>query len=793
MKNIKLVDNKICTGCGACLNICKKHAINMFQFEDGFLYPVIDERKCNDCGLCLKVCPAYNPIYDNSKEPDCFALQAPDEIRMKSTSGGAFSLFANYVLEQKGYVCGAAWNKNFDVEHIIINNTKDLDKIRYSKYIQSNTVNVYHEIKNLLIKDNFVLFSGTPCQVAALKKFLHKNYPKLLTLDVVCHGVPSAKIWHDFLSELSFKDDIENINFRPKEDGWGACNLTFYLKDGSVKKFPRNNPYYLGFEKGLFYRSSCGSCPFNHIPRQGDISLADFWGIEFFDKPLRDYKGTSCIIKKKKKGRDVFNIILEKAKLIKRKPIAECIKYNRCFYAPYSVNQAKRERFFELRKTQNFVKSVNFALNNKYDIGIVGIWFFENYGAILTVYALYKLLESFGFISILIDSSGFLKNKHLEQDNIISRSFMRKYKVPMTGILRSSDELSKLNETINNFVLASDQLWHYPKPFGKTFFLDFANDNKRKISIATSFGDGYIDPVTEYDEAKFHMNRLDRVSVREDMGISICKEVFGICDAKQILDPVFLCDLSVYENLILCSKKIEPNKYLLCYLLDDSSKDENLIQEISSILKLKIVYINDVDYLRKKEKAQQNIDIEDWLYYFKHAEAVITDSFHGTCFAMIFGKPFVSIVNQSRGISRFTSLLKLFNEEERLCFSQQHLLDFIDFLKYFDVDNFKNNLKLYRNESISWILDSLTFEKNGPISSYDLIVKRIKNTNNGKVLDDRLIQLLLAKDLIIRKYWKYRILRKIYFGNRRTRYKKKYQKYKELVKELQSYVQGTQI
>lgn len=779
MNNIKLVDEKICTGCGACYNICPKKAISMQPNDEGFLYPVINDDECVDCGLCLQSCAAYNPHYENSKEPECYAVWADDETRMKSSSGGAFTLLANYVLDKGGYVCGAAWDKDFNVEHIIVHNKKDLDKLRYSKYVQSNTKKTFAELKKYLDAGEYVLFTGTPCQVAGFYRFLGKEYEKLLTADVVCHGVPAQKIWQDFLSELPYKDEIKSVNFRPKEDGWGVFRLTFYLNDGTEVKLERNNAYFAGFEKALFYRKSCGTCPFNHIPRQGDVTLADFWGIEFYDKPLRDSKGTSCVMINSKKGEAIFKKISQNAQLVKKKNIEESTKYNKCFYAPTQVNEDKRKRFFDLRQTQTFSKSVDFALDAKYDVGIVGIWFFENYGAILTAYALYKLLESMGYLCVLIDSSGFVRNKYLLEPNILSRRFFKKFDVQMTPVNSTATELSRLNQNIDNFVLASDQLWHRPAPFGKTFFLDFAHDNKRKIAVATSFGSGYIDPKSEWDEAKFHMQRLDRISVREEDGVDICREIFGV-EAEHLLDPVFLCDIAEYDNLIDNSVVREKDKYLLSYVLDSTPDKDECVKAVAKKLGLKLVNIGDADVLRKKKNAQKGIEVEDWLYYFKNAEAVITDSFHGTCFAMIFNKPFISVINLYRGGNRFTSLLKMFDEEKRLVFDVKEIPSHVDLLTKFDVKKFGSILQKQKEKALAWLEEALTFKKEKAVSTYDLLTNRLQQA----------LLLLLRKGEVRRKCLRYKILKTICFGKMRKHYKEKYKEYRKYKKQINSYLEG---
>lgn len=168
---LNITEEKICTGCGACQNKCPNNAISMKEDEEGFLFPNIDKTKCTNCGLCEKTCPILNPKF-NKKSNTCYVTMANDDIRMKSASGGAFSVIANYVLENNGYVAGAAYDEDWNVHHIIIDNKEDLDKLRRSKYVQSKTEDIYIQVKNLLEKGKMVLFSGTPCQVAGLYGFL---------------------------------------------------------------------------------------------------------------------------------------------------------------------------------------------------------------------------------------------------------------------------------------------------------------------------------------------------------------------------------------------------------------------------------------------------------------------------------------------------------------------------------------------------------------------------------------------------------------------------------------------
>lgn len=796
MKTIEAVDENICTGCGACYNACPKGAITMQSNREGFLFPAIDHDKCIDCGICLKSCAAYNPHYKNAKDPECYAVRASEDVCRKSSSGGMFTLLANYVLDQGGYVCGAAWDDDFNVEHILIHDKKDLDRLRYSKYVQSNTKRCYAEVGRLLKDGHKVLFTGTPCQIAGVYHYLRKDYDNLITADVVCHGTPSQKVWQDFLNTLPYRKEIVAVNFRPKEDGWAVFKLTFTLRDGQKIKLERSNPYFAGFEKALYFRRSCGTCPFNHLPRQADITLGDFWGLtRIEDGQLFSPAGTSCILLNSDKGKTIFKRLRSNMLLGQAKDLREAIKYNSCIHAPSEVNLYNRTKFFKLRRRYDFQKSVDFAINNKFDVGIIGIWFFENYGAIMTAFALYKVLESQGFYALLVDLSGFVKNYEMKPDNLSLR-FVRRQNVSICSPKSNKMELLRMNRIVDNWVLASDQLWRFPNRFGKTFLLDFAHDNKRKIAVATSFGDPYVLKPSERESVIYHMKRLDRISVREDSGVAMCKNVFGV-HAEHLLDPIFLCDRSIYDRLVLKSKLKEKRKFLLCYILDSTYEIQEYTKQTAKKMGLERVYLTDANAIVKGTNAQQGVEVEDWLYYFKNAEAIITDSFHGTCFAMIFHKPFLSIVNYLRGAGRFTSLMKIFGEDERLILSASEVLEHDQKLKSFDAEHFEAILEEHKKHDLAWIKDAMTFEKRkGNISSYDVLSEEIealsaKLDRSSSLSFNMTLSLLLNRRRITRRYYRYKMLRKITWGKARKHYERKYAeaekrylKIKETVKNL---------
>ena len=307
---------KQCSGCGACVNACPVNAISLKPDKSGFNYPVIDSKKCIKCGLCKIICPfKENPPANNHlKEPIIFAAKNKNEnMRLKSSSGGMFSLLANYTFENNGVVYGAAFNKNFEVEHIRVANKKNLNKLRGSKYVESRLGDIFKKVKNDLGKNLLVLFSGTPCQVAGLKAFLgDKNQCNLITIDLVCHGVPSPKLLKEFFNELEIKNKskIKNFYFRYKDKNWKSTKVSAeFVNNKKLIEDKFLNSYTELFSYNISLRKSCFNCVFANYNRVGDITIADFWGIENSHPEFNDNRGVSLVLLNTQEGQKIFNKI----------------------------------------------------------------------------------------------------------------------------------------------------------------------------------------------------------------------------------------------------------------------------------------------------------------------------------------------------------------------------------------------------------------------------------------------------------------------------------------------------
>lgn len=289
-----------CTGCFACYNICPKNAIQMIEDDNGFIYPKIDSEKCIKCGLCRKICPAINEV--ELKEPlQCFAMQAKNsEILGNSTSGGAAAVFSRFIIKNGGIVYGATFEQNFKIQHVRIDSLDQLEKIKGSKYVHCYINNTYSMIKKDLQSDKKVLFTGTPCQVAGLKKYLMKEFENLYCIDIICHGVPSQMYLKEELSKYLDIDDITSLKFRSEDEF-----KIIAMHDGKkvLEKDKTESMYYDGFMDGFFYRENCYSCKYANSKRISDITIGDFWGIGKDSKFYKNKnKGLSVLLPITTKG-----------------------------------------------------------------------------------------------------------------------------------------------------------------------------------------------------------------------------------------------------------------------------------------------------------------------------------------------------------------------------------------------------------------------------------------------------------------------------------------------------------
>lgn len=361
MQRVYEEDSKCC-GCGACMYRCPKKAIYMKNNQDGFMFPVIDKQKCIDCGLCRKIC-AFSVQVKNppQKMPLAFAaVNMNKDMLYESTSGGVFSAIAHHFLGNGGAVCGARMSITGNqavIEHILITKQEDgLRSLQGSKYVQSNLFNCMEEMETLLKQKRPVLFSGTPCQVDVVKKMFLNYKDYLYTIDIICHGVPSAEFFNDYLSHFRKKNhvDIDEFLFRSKKYGWGLQGITKTKTGSEFPIDPLNSSYYNFFLNGDIYRESCYACPYACLNRPGDITIGDYWGIEKYDKALlkenggnfSTNEGVSCLLINTPKGKTMIQehgSCLEQAEIM----IQNLLHINRQLKEP-AKKTSKRKLIFQL-------------------------------------------------------------------------------------------------------------------------------------------------------------------------------------------------------------------------------------------------------------------------------------------------------------------------------------------------------------------------------------------------------------------------------------------------------------
>lgn len=339
------VENKSnCTGCGACFNSCPTKAITMEWNNNGFYTPYINSEKCVNCGLCERICPLDKYKSQNIEQPQVFAFQNCDkEILYKCASGGAFASLANLVIEHNGTIYGVVYDDDMKVCHAKAESIEDLEKMYSSKYVQSDTKEIFAQAKADLDNGKTVLFSGTPCQIAGLKSFLRKDYEKLLTVDLVCHGVPSPKVFEMYKKEY-IKQQLQSLNFRDKSRGWNPYCVSIETKQKHID-WAYKNSFVKLFLSDLITNSACYTCQFNKLPRIADLSLGDFWGVDKYDQSMNNNKGLSIILLNSEKGQYWFNQI-KKQGLCKEIPLDFVIKNNPNICGS-SKPHAKRKDLFE--------------------------------------------------------------------------------------------------------------------------------------------------------------------------------------------------------------------------------------------------------------------------------------------------------------------------------------------------------------------------------------------------------------------------------------------------------------
>lgn len=347
---ISVLDKSSCCGCSACVQRCPKQCITLKEDEEGFLYPHVDRNKCIECNLCKKVCPLISPSDKISPIKVLAVKNRDEEERMASSSGGVFIALAKNIINHGGVVFGAVFDEKWEVKHIYTETIEGIKPMMGSKYLQSRIENTFLEAELFLKQGRKVMFTGTPCQIVGLKKYLRKEYSNLLAVDLLCHGVPSPGIWRKYLNDFKakYRFNISDIEFRNKAlNGWK--NYSFVVKgiaDSNKMQYScihRDNSYMRGFLSNLYLRPSCYQCQFKNGVSHSDITIADYWGINIVMPEFDDDKGIGLVLLNSQKGKSIFS---ELDVDIRYSSLSDAQKFNGGFKENIKQH-IKRKRFFK--------------------------------------------------------------------------------------------------------------------------------------------------------------------------------------------------------------------------------------------------------------------------------------------------------------------------------------------------------------------------------------------------------------------------------------------------------------
>ncbi|WP_446424586.1 polysaccharide pyruvyl transferase family protein [Mailhella sp.] len=762
-----------CTGCSACVHACPVSAIHMQMDGEGFLSPVIDEAHCIDCGHCVQICPVAHPAFENDPSPRCFAAMASDELRLESSSGAVFPVLAEAVLEQGGAVCGAAFLDDWSVGHIIVEDRLGLERLKGSKYVQSDMGECFPQVKALLEAGRLVLFSGTPCQVAGLRAFLRKEYERLQTVDIICHGTPSPGVWNGWLKENFNTAEIESIRFRDKRTlSWKDSARLSIERHGQEIGWENYNTgdFYPAFGTNLILRRSCGECRFNCLPRQGDLTIGDFWGIEKIKKSMNDGKGTSIVLVNNARGQNMLDTVTKAFKAMEAVPLKGGFKKNPNIVGS-STPSKSRERFFELYASKGASAALRFFSHDESDCKIVNYWFAVNYGANLTCWALQETLFSLGYSAKVINY--MTESWRMKRQNTFAEEFAQKH-LSLTKQLSSFEELGELNQTTRTFLVGSDQVFRssiYKTHGDSVYTLSFVEPNKKRVACAASFGSKKFEgSALETERFRYDLDFFSAISVREQAGVEIFRKM-GI-EAEQILDPVFLLKKDRWDNLADGHK--EKNKGGILYFSLAKKRHFQMPKFFGDLEKTLGIPAN-------IQKFNVNRSIEDWLDGFRKADFVVTDSFHATCFALIFHKPFIALTRNIEARSRIDYLLGLLGLQDRIYAQDDTKLKE---LKPIDWEAVDAVLAAEKDRALNWLREALE----APVPAVNderreanfVYRMTLAKEDNAK----RAIALLANKWKIYYRYVLYAIKANVGAHGSRKKYKEKYKYYKGLQRKL---------
>ncbi|MCL1998692.1 MAG: Coenzyme F420 hydrogenase/dehydrogenase, beta subunit C-terminal domain [Turicibacter sp.] len=707
VKIVNELDESLCTGCAACADICPKNCITMTRNAEGFRFPQISS-ECINCGKCAKTCPIITPPITHITQ-SAYAVMADDATRLTSSSGGVFPVAAKYVLAQQGYVAGVKWTDDFRAaEHAIISDISDLPAFHCSKYIQSETPkDFYVQIKNRLETGKFVLYSGVYCQVAALQNFLGKEYDNLITMELLCFGVPSPLVWEKYLDlELAeHESPIAAVNMRDKSTGWRRKLLLLLLLDGTTFLKGKEYLYNHAFKSKISLRKSCYHCHFKNkeLKRVADITIGDFWGISRHDSKLDDNKGTSLVLLNSEKGTEFFNKL--SFEVVQNVPFDIVTKNRKALTVPFAEPTTKRRIFFNAINRFDLQTAINLAESKKTEVIVLGRHTNKNLGGQLTVFATYKVIELLGYS---VKMAAFSKKPKIQKQRALWEHLCLFTKADVGN-------LKNLNKEGDSFVTTPDWTFHKTWSLGWNVFTQpFTTDEKRRIAFGASFGNGGGYEESDYPELKRRLERFIALGIREPSGLEICEKA-GITNAIIMHDAVFALDRDFYTRLSLIDRDnerfwngVDGKKYMFVYLRSPDAEKMRIITETAASLQLEIVMKDRPKITDTHVKWFGELSMCEFLAAMNKSEFIFTDSFHATCFSLILNKNFLTLKRfETAKFSKLSTLLKRADLMERLITADHTEIQNIPPI---DWDAVNEKLDIWRAEALNFIDTALKQE-----------------------------------------------------------------------------------
>ncbi len=693
---------KLCVSCRACENVCEKGAITLATDNVGFLRSSVDESKCIRCGRCSEICPLISPLPEIKRRQDYYAFRANAEIASTSSSGGAFPILADWMLARGGYVCGVILENGVNAVYAITKDKDIVQKMRGPKYAPSDMGHIYGEIKKKLDEGEDVLFVGMPCHVHALHNIVGDD-PHLFTADIVCTGQPSPMIYSKYIEELSAEKPITSMDFNPRGQPKGS--LAIMYADGTFR-MSVYDPFVRACNASLIINQGCAACRFIDS-RPGDITLGDLMGS---DKVAGSAAGTlSLVMVNSQKGAAMAFDMNDSADFAERIPKPNFeenpgLKHERRLH----LGWIRMVHF--LQRGHPVAKSIDYCLRWKFDVGITGFWRVLNFGGELTYYALYHIIMDMGLEPLMIESRRKSKRNAPPNPPLLATKY------PFYNIARwyeTKEEQEELNNRVDNFIVGSDQVWNrrfITQDILECYTLDFVHDEKNKIAIASSFGTDRFEGTDEERESfAALLRRFNHLSVRESSAVELCKELGA--EAEIIIDPVMLCDVKHFEALSDASQMRYPKQYAFNYMMHPVNFEG--MEKIYEALGYGPVTAGNAssDFNERIDYPRTSVGtVENWMKGIKNSSFVVTDSFHGTVFSILFRKPFVTLIgnwNEGSGVGRITTLLTTLGLEERICKTSQGAIESGVLFAPIDYDEVHRKLDKEREVGMAWVKNAL--------------------------------------------------------------------------------------